>query len=323
MHPETMLQIISEYKCTLAWLPNFAFQFVPRRTPKSRWTKYDLSSVRALINCSEPVRTNSMLEFQNAFSFIGMKSTALQSSSAMAENVFAVSQSSISRGPTRLWADGPKFRGDHQIITVAEDTAGAVAFTSSGSLLPNHEVRIVSDAGAVLGESTVGEILVKSDCLFNGYYNRPDLTAQAILNGWYHTGDLGFTREGELYVVGRKKDLLIIGGENIYPQDVEEIVASHPAVHDGRAIALGLYNPDLGTDDIVVIAEVENDGFLAQSPKIESEIRSLVVSGMGIAIRAIYLRPPRWIVKSTAGKPARSATREKLLQEHPELNLEP
>ncbi len=70
--------------------------------------------------------------------------------------------------------------------------------------------------------------------------------------------------DGELYVVGRKKDLLIIGGENIYPQDIEEIVASHPAIHDGRAIALGVYNPDLGTEDIVVVAEVEREELLAK-----------------------------------------------------------
>jgi len=324
MHPETMMQIISEYKCTLAWLPNFAFQFAPRRTPQRSRTQYDLSSVRALINCSEPVRSKSMCEFQNAFGAAGLKRTALQSSYAMAENVFAVTQSDLSQpsGPPRLWADGPQFRGARQIVAVAEEAPGAVAFTSSGRLLPRHEVRISSDSGAVLGDGRVGEILIKSDCLFDGYYNRPDLTAQAIIDGWYHTGDLGFCLEGELYVVGRKKDLLIIGGENIYPQDIEEIVASHSTVRDGRVIAMGLYNPELGTEDIVVVAELENEEQLAQAAKIESEIRSLVVAGMGVAIRTIFLKPPKWIVKSTAGKPARSATREKLLQEHPELGTE-
>jgi fatty-acyl-CoA synthase len=321
MQPETMLQIIAEYQCTLAWLPNFAFQFVPRRTPQNRWSQYDLSSVRALINCSEPVSANSMLEFQKAFTAAGFKSAALQSSYAMAENVFAVTQSDIDRadGPARLCADGQQFRSAHQIVPVAEGTPGAMAFTSSGRLLPNHQVRIVSDSGAVLGDSCVGEILVKSDCLFEGYYNRPDLTAQAIVDGWYHTGDLGFCVESELFVVGRKKDLLIIGGENIYPQDIEEIVASHPAVHDGRVIAMGVYNPDLGTEDIVVVAEAEREELHCKAADIEGEIRSLVVAGMGVAIRTIFLKPPKWIVKSTAGKAARSATREKLLQEHPEL----
>ncbi len=322
MHPETMLQIISEYKCTLAWLPNFAFQFVPRRTPKNRLAQYDLSSLRALINCSEPVRANSMLEFQRAFA---IENRVLQSCYAMAENVFAVTQSDLNRpsGPAQVWADGHAFRSAHNIVPVAEGGSGAIAFTSSGQLLPHHEVRIVSDSRASAGDASVGEILIKSDCLFEGYFNRPDLTAQAIVDGWYHSGDLGFCLNGELYVVGRKKDLLIVGGENIYPQDIEEIVASHSAVHDGRVIAMGVFNPDLGTEEIVVVAEVKDDELLANTADIESQIRSLVVASMGVAIRTIFLKPPKWIVKSTAGKPARSATREKLLKENPQLGVEP
>ncbi|HKI27456.1 MAG TPA: AMP-binding protein [Candidatus Sulfotelmatobacter sp.] len=322
MHPETALEIISEHKCTLAWMPNFAFQFVPRRMPPDRRAQYDLSSLRALVNCSEPVRASSMREFQTAFAHAGLRKSVLQSSYAMAENVFAVTQSDIARsgGPPCLWADGQQFRGAHRIVPVAEGAPGAMAFTSSGQLLPHHEVKIVSESGAPLGDARAGEILIKSDCLFSGYYNRPDLTAQALADGWYRTGDLGFTLEGELYVVGRKKDLLIIGGENIYPQDIEEIVAGHPAVHDGRTVAMGVYNPDLGTEDIVVVAELENEDLLTNAVAIEQEIRARVVAGMGVAVKTILLKPPKWIVKSTAGKAARSATREKLLAEHPELN---
>ena len=249
----------------------------------------------------------------------------MQSSYAMAENVFAVTQSDISQplGPARVWADGQQFRTKHLIVLVAEGTPGSVSFQSSGRLLPNHEVRIVSDSGGLLDNGQVGEILIRSDSLFAGYYNRPDLTASTIIDGWYHTGDLGFYLEGELFVVGRKKDLLIIGGENLYPQDIEEIVAGHSAIHDGRVVAMGVYNPDLGTDDIVVVAEVERDEVLANAEEIEQELRNLVVAGIGVAVRMIFLKPPKWIVKSTAGKAARSATREKLLQEHPELNVEP
>jgi fatty-acyl-CoA synthase len=113
--------------------------------------------------------------------------------------------------------------------------------------------------------------------------------------------------------------LLIVGGENIYPQDVEEIVSAHPAVHDGRAVAMGLFNPELGTEDIAVVAEVEKEELLANALPIEREIRASVLAQMGTAVRFIFLKPPKWIVKSTAGKPARSATREKLLREHPDL----
>jgi acyl-CoA synthetase (AMP-forming)/AMP-acid ligase II len=325
MHPETMLQVIHKYKCTLAWLPNFAFQFIPRRALRSRWSQYDLSSVRALINCSEPVRAASMFEFQDAFCQIGLKSNSLQTSYAMAEAVFAVTQSDIhcSTGPSRIWADGQRFRGEHRVFPVAEQSQDSISFTSSGHLLPNTEVRIVSDTGAVLSAGCVGEILVKSDCLFQGYYNRPGLTAKAIIDGYFHTGDLGFYLGGELYVVGRSKDLLIVGGENLYPQDIEEIVAEHPAIHDGRAIAMGVYNLDLGTEEIIVVAEVERTELLASVAKIEQEVRCRIVLGLGVGVRRIFLKPPNWIVKSTAGKPARSSTRQKLLKEHPEITIEP
>jgi fatty-acyl-CoA synthase len=317
MRPESMLQVVSEHRCTLAWMPNFAFQFVPRRTPQSRWADYDLSSLRLLINCSEPVRATSMNEFQKAF---GIRERALQSSYAMAENVFAVTQSDIARGPATIWVDGQQCRSSQRIVEVPPLSPGAVSFTSSGRLLPNQRVKILSESGERIGDACVGEIDIQSDCLFDGYYNHPDLTTQAIVDGWYRSGDLGFLLDGELFVVGRKKDLLIVGGENIYPQDVEEIVSTHPSIHDGRVIAMGVYNPSLGTEDVVVVAEVEREELLSDAAKLEQEIRTRVVAGLGIAVRTILLKPPKWIVKSTAGKAARSASREKLLREHPELN---
>ncbi len=325
MHPESMLQIIEDYRCSLAWLPNFAFQFVPRRTRPRVLPQFDLSSIRALINCSEPVQSSSMGEFHEAFGRMGLKQGALQSSYAMAENVFAVTQSDIAQasGPTRIWADGPHFRSYKCVVQVEEASAGSIAFTSSGRALPNHQVRIVSELDVDMPDGTIGEILVKSDCLFEGYYNRSDLTSLVLKDGWYRTGDLGFHLNDELYVTGRKKDLLIVGGENLYPQDIEEIVARHPAIHDGRAVAVGLYNPDSGTEEIVIIAEVETEQLLAEATEIEHQIRNNVVAGLGVAVRHISLKPPKWIVKSTAGKAARSSTRDKFLREHPELHVQP
>lgn len=317
MQPESLLQVISKTKCTVGWMPNFAFQFVPRRTPQKRWADYDLSSLRLIINCSEPVRASSMNEFQNAF---GIRQGVLQSSYAMAENVFAVTQSDIdAAGPRTVWVDAQQFRSAHRVVPLAEDASGALSFTSSGRPLPNQQIRIINDSGEHARPDSVGEIAIQSDCLFTGYYNRPDLTAQAFVDGWYCTGDLGFLLDGELYVVGRKRDLLIIGGENIYPQDIEEIVGTHPSIHDGRVIAMGVYNPDLGTQDIVVVSEVERAELLNDTAELEQQIRSSVVAGLGIAVKSIILKPPKWIVKSTAGKAARSATKEKLIREHPEF----
>jgi acyl-CoA synthetase (AMP-forming)/AMP-acid ligase II len=318
MYPETMLRVISQHRCTLAWLPNFAFQFVPRRAAFDA-VPYDLSSVRALINCSEPVRGESMREFSETFAPCGLQKRVLQTSYAMAENVFAASQSDLATGPAQVWADGQQFRAMHRIVPIPPGTSGSICFTSSGKLLPAHEVRIVSDAGADLENGSVGEILLKSDCLFEGYYNRPDLTAKALVDGWYASGDLGFCLDGELYVIGRKKDLIIVCGENIYPHDIEEIVSAHPAIHDGRAVAMGLYDPELGTEEVVIVAEVEQEELLANADTIECELRSRISAAMGITVRQFFLKAPKWIVKSSAGKPARTATREKLFSEHPEL----
>jgi PAS domain S-box-containing protein len=312
LRPGTMLQLISEHHCTLAWVPNFALQFLARRVLPEERLKYDLSSLRALINCSEPVRAHSMDEFKAAYASCKLRPEALQSSYAMAENVFAVTQSPIDRAPRRVWVDTKQLLERHVAATTSENAAGAICFVSSGRSLPGNQVRIVSSDGNSLPDGTVGEILVRSDSLFNGYYNRPDLTERALQGGWYWSGDLGFCLDGELYVIGRKQDLIIASGRNIYPQDIEEIVCRHPAIHDGRAVAFGLYNPDLGTEEIIVVAEFH-------SGEIESELRNAIVAELDVSPRAIYVVGPRWIVKSTAGKPARSATREKLLNEHPEL----
>jgi acyl-CoA synthetase (AMP-forming)/AMP-acid ligase II len=264
-----------------------------------------------------------MDSFTAAFSSCGLSPTALQSSYAMAENVFAVTQSGIkgASARSRTWIDGNKYQTDRIAVPVEKESGRAMCLVSSGQCLPNNEVRIASEKGDALPDGHVGEILIRSDSMLDGYYNRPDLTALSLRDGWYWSGDLGFMLDKELYVTGRKKDLIIVGGKNIYPQDVEEIAFSHPAIHDGRAVAFGCFNPELGTEDIVLVAEVEQPSSLSDSPTIDRAIRAAIVAKLGVAPRAIYLKPPRWIVKSTAGKAARSATREKLLAEHPELRI--
>ena len=318
VRPGTMLQLISEYRCTLAWVPNFALQFLARRV-RQEDRNYDLSGLRALINCSEPVRAQSIDEFMSAYGQYGLRPDALRSSYAMAENVFAVTQSEMGAPPPRMVIDGKELSQRNVALPIVDGAAQGVCFVSSGRCLPGNHLRIVSAEGRDLSDSEVGEILIQSDSLFEGYYNRPDLSDAVIKDGWYSTGDLGFRIDGELYVIGRKKDLIVVAGKNIYPQDLEEIVCRHPAIHDGRAVAFGLYNEDRGTEDIVVAAELEKDTEAKAAFKIEQTLRNAIAAELDVAPRAIFLMPPGWIVKSTAGKPARSTTRDKLLAQHPEL----
>ena len=320
MQPRSMLEIMSMERCTLAWVPNFALQFMARRTRPEDSYGIDLSSVRALINCSEPVRASSIDEFVSAFSNHGLHRNAVHSCYAMAETVFAVTQSDVAApGPSRIWLDGNALRRQGVVRVVASSAPDSLCLVSSGRPLPNTRIRVVSNAGEDLGISRVGEIVVQCDSMLTGYYNRPDLTEKAVRDGWYRTGDLGFLFAEELYVIGRKNDLIIVAGENIHPEDVEEIISAHRAIYDGRVVAFGNYNPDLGTEEIVVVAEIRNHNDLVNVPAIERELRSAVKAELGVAVGPLYIKPPRWIVKSTAGKPARTTTREKLVAEHPNL----
>jgi acyl-CoA synthetase (AMP-forming)/AMP-acid ligase II len=317
--PRTMMELITAWRCSLAWVPNFALQFLARRVRREDRAGYDVSSLRALINCSEPVRAQSIDEFVSIYETCGLKPNAVHTSYAMAENVFAVTQSNVETGPRRLYVDRQRLFADGVAIPAQPHGQGGTWLVSSGALLSNQQVRIVDSDGTDRQPGSVGEIAVSGDCLFDGYYGREDLTASVLRDGWYYTGDLGFQVDGELYVIGRNKDLIIVAGKNIYPHDVEHIVCNHPSIQDGRAIAFGMPNSSSGTEDIIVVAEVSREEDLSQTTKIENALRDAVVAELDVAVRAIYLKPPKWIVKSTAGKAARAITRQKLLQEQPEL----
>jgi len=323
MQPATMLKLITEYKCTLAWVPNFAFQFLARRVFPEDRLACNLSSLRCLFNCSEPVRAQSMDEFLAAFRPCGVRAGAVLSSYGLAENVFVATLSRPREGPKRIWVDRDVLQEERTALPVHEKSENALCLVSSGRPLPGTKLRIVSPEGEDLPEGKIGEILVHSDYLFDGYYNRPDLTLSGLRDGWHWTGDLGFCLNDNLYAIGRKKDMIIVAGKNIYPQDVEEIAFSHPSIHDGRAVAFGLYNPALGTEDIFVVAEVANEADIKNSNLIARAIRNMIVAELGVTVSAVYVKPAGWIIKSTAGKPARSSTRDKLLAEHPEQFRDP
>ncbi len=321
MWPGSFLRLAAAHRCSLCWLPNFAFQFLARRVPEEQRKDLDLSSLRAVVNCSEPVRAESMEEFHRAYRPLGLARSALQTSYAMAENTFAVTHSTAA-GPTApptISVDLDVLAAEGRVVPAPLGHPAERPLVSSGRCLPGNRVRVVAEDGSDLPQGAVGQLLVWSPSLFTGYYNRPDLTARALRDGWYWTGDAGFLWEDEVYVLGRKDDVIISRGRNLYPQDLEEIVALHSDIHDGRVVALGFYNPELGTQDVVLVAEVNAEQALARSAEIEAEVRRHLLGEVGVVPRLVYLVPPRWVVKSTAGKPARATTRQKLLGLFPEL----
>lgn len=186
---------------------------------------------------------------------------------------------------------------------------------SSGTTIPGCEVRICSESGHDLPDGNVGEVWIRSRSLFDGYRNDPCKTAEVFKEGWYLSGDMGFLHNGECYVVGRKKDLIIVGGKNLYPEDIESVVGQVRGVSAGRVVAFGLEDVESGTERACVIAETDPDSAVEPAALRRSILDA--VAQIDVTVSRVYLAPPRWLIKSSAGKPSRSANRERALSELP------
>jgi fatty-acyl-CoA synthase len=311
--PYKLLQAISKYHGTLTWLPNFAYNFCAQKIRDRHIEGVDLSSWRSVINCSEPVRWESHQAFYERFKNHGLRLEALQTSYAMAENVFGVTQSQLGRIPAVDEIDREAFMSE-RLAKDPFDGRPAMMMMSSGHPLENVKVKIVDEDGNQLSERAIGEIAIQSDCMLTGYYNRPDLTEKAFRDGWYLTGDYGYMNNGEVFVSGRKKDMIIVGGKNVYPQDLEALTYEVTGVHSGRSVAFGLFNESQGTEDVVIISEVDSEN-LDEHQWIADAIRQHVTKNSAIALRYVKVVGPKWILKTSSGKTARSANKEKFLRE--------
>jgi len=311
--PYKLLQSISNCRGTLTWLPNFAYNFCAQKIRDRHIEGVDLSSLRAVINCSEPVRWESHVAFYERFKEYGLKREALQTSYAMAENVFSVTQSQLGSSPAVEEIDRESFMVE-RVAKSPFDGGPAMKMMSSGQPLENVKVKVLDENGIEVPERVIGELALQSDCMLTGYFNRPDLTEKAFRDGWYLTGDYGYISNGEVFVSGRKKDMIIVGGKNIYPQDLEALTYEVPGVHAGRSVAFGMFDEAQGTEEVVIIAEGDSDDPNEQQ-KIADAIRLHVTKNSAIALRHVKVVGPKWILKTSSGKTARSANKEKFLNE--------
>lgn len=312
--PWRLLRTISDYRGTLTWLPNFAYNFCAQKIRDRDLEGVDLSSWRASINTSEPVRFKSHEMFYERFKSYGLKFETLQTSYGMAENVFAATQNDLSKLPYVEEIDRESFIAD-KVARPAFDGRPAIQMMSCGQPIPNTAIRVVDSKGHDVPERHVGEIVLKSNCMLTGYYNRADITKKAFLpGGWYMSGDYGYMVNGEVFVAGRKKDMIIVGGKNVYPQDLEALACEVPGVHPGRTVAFGLFDESQGTEEVVIIAEVDSEDE-AEHERVADEIRKHVTKNSAIAARYVRVVGPKWVLKTSSGKVARSANKEKFIRE--------
>lgn len=310
--PYRLMQAVSKYGGTVSWLPNFAYNFCAQKIRDRDLEGVDLSSWRAVINCSEPIHFTSHEMFRERFAPYGLPPGALATCYAMAENVFAVTQGGIGSPVAVDHVDGRALLTER----VARPVSGGemLKMVSSGRPIANARVRVLDDQRRDLPERHLGEIALQSDCMLTGYYHRDEATAAAFHDGWYLTGDLGYVADGEVYVTGRRKELIIVGGKNVYPQDLERLAGDVPGVHPGRVVAFGVYSEEAGTEDVVIVAEAETDN-AGERQRIAEDIRQRINRGSDVALRRVEVVGAKWMVKTSSGKPARLACRDKYLAE--------
>ncbi len=306
--PLSLFEAIERHRGTLTWLPNFAYHHLARFSQDS---SFDLSHMKAFINCSEPCKWNSFELFADAFSSCGVARRQLHTCYAMAEMVFAASQSPLEFPCEPLYVDSRALQ-DHRVVICSAQHEDALPLLSSGRMLPGVFVEIVDNEGAKLPTGVVGEIALSADFMFSGYY-RED-TSQYTPTGAYLTRDLGFLHDDLLYVLGRKDDLIITCGKNVYAHAIESDVSLIEGVVPGRVAAFGVDDEALSTQKVAVVAESR----LTDSTE-RKLLRRMIVERVhslyDITPASVRVVEPGWIVKTTSGKISREGNKAKHLQQ--------
>jgi fatty-acyl-CoA synthase len=311
-NPQSLFAAIERRRATLVWLPNFGFEHL-RRTVDPGRRHYDLTSIRAFINCSEPCKPETFDRFVAAFAPFGIRPQQLQTCYAMAETVFAISQTPIGAVAKTVRASEDALAAGGFKPAEAKPGGGGRRLQSCGPIIPNLAVRIVDDNGMDLADGRIGEVVVSGTSLFDGYFRLPEQTSERLRDGWYFTRDLGFLHEGEIYVLGRKDDLIIINGRNYLAHDIEFSLQRVIGLKAGRTVAFGIFNRELGSDEMIVVAE-QDPATERSVDALRRDIKLEVLQIANLTIREAVVVPPGWLVKTSSGKISREANKEKYLQ---------
>jgi fatty-acyl-CoA synthase len=315
--PASFFEIIQEDRCTVCWMPNFAFRHFIRLRPAL--PSANLESMRAWVDCSEPCRLVDAAQFESVFQPCGVKSRSVVGCYAMAETVFAVSQLHPEERrallvPSDIAIGRNVFTAGAQIVTEESAAAprGHKYVLSSGRALRGLDLAVMVD-GKTTPEGLYGEIVVRGPCLFSGYRGRSPQESNLTSDGFFRTGDLGVIVDGHVFVFGRLKEIVIVNGKNLYATDVEHAVNSVRGVKKGRVVAFGLENDQTGSEQLIVVAELEPSAAAAKA-KLRSEINRLVSETFSVTPGDVRLVDERWLVKSTSGKISRQDNRLKYTQ---------
>lgn len=315
--PKEWLKAISRYRGSASAAPNFAYSLCVKKVRDKDIEGVDLSSWRVALCGAEPINSGTVEAFCERFKGHGFKREAFYPVYGMAEFSLAAAFPPPGRAPHYDQIVRRKFEleglAEKAESDATQSTADVLVSISVGSAMPgDHGLRIVDGEGQELPERREGEIEVRGPSMMQGYYKAPLKTADAIRDGWLRTGDRGYLAEGELYVTGRTKELIIKGGKNLYPQDIEIAAAKVDGIRVGCCAAFGLSNAQRGTEDVVLVCETRASEDEERS-RIKAEVRTAVLEAVGATPDLIVLVEPGTVPKTSSGKIQRDLMRKRYL----------
>ncbi len=306
--PQRWLEAIHRHRGTLSAAPNFAYEYCCSHIDPAQLEGLDLSSWRMAFNGAEPVSARTLHRFQEHFAPFGFRPEAMSPVYGLAENSVGLAFPPPGRGPLidRVQRTTLAERGEARPARDDEDSVEVVA---CGRPISGHAVRIIDAAGHPLPERREGHLQFRGPSATRGYFRDPVKSAELFHDGWLDSGDLGYLANGDIYLTSRVKDLIIRGGRNLYPYELEQAVGAIEGVRKGCVAVFGSIDKHSGTEQLVVLAETrETDQAVRQS--IQSQIVELGGQLLGIPPERVVLALPHSVLKTSSGKIRRGATRE-------------
>ena len=315
--PVTWFQAITRYRGSIAYAPNFAYALCVKRIKPAELPGLDLSTWRVAGCGAEPIRPETLEAFADTFAPVGLRKEAICPAYGMAEASLAVAFSTVGAGMRTVSLDGPALWETGRAEPVPENDERSVRFVSCGHEFPDHSIRVFAPDDATsarpLADGLVGEIRILGPSVMHGYWEDRERTREAFAGSYLRTGDLGFMSEGELYICGRSKEIVIVNGRNYYPQDMEWEASKVAGVRKGNVVAFGARDPsgvERDRERVVLAFEVQEQERLAQSAGLVAQVRKAVQEGMGLTLDDVIALPHGALPKTSSGKLQRAKTRE-------------
>lgn len=311
--PARWLWAMHQFRGTLSAAPNFAYNLCARKIKDHELEGIDLSHWRVALCGAELILPETIENFVRRFKGFGFREEAFFPAYGLAENTLAATLSDLNKPPHIEWIDRSVFEETGKALPTERRDTDAIAWVAVGRTIKGLELQIVDADGKQVDERVEGEIILRGPSVMKGYYNNPDATAEALRNEWLYTGDLGFVADGRLFVTGRKKEVIIRGGKNYYPQDLEAIAAKVEGVRQGCVCALGVTSLESGTEEIILLAEIRSESKI-EKVRIATEIRKRIVDAIGCKPEKIILVVPGTIPKTSSGKVQRLLCKQRYIE---------